>query len=182
MMDAGRAARKRRWCDHLRVTKIEAADHETRVGQAEGGPNRHKYTGVYKGSRIPESLRSIAPSFSRVSSWFQSRLIPEIDALYELHKKNPGPDLAVPLTAFTFRNREVAKRYEASSDTIKALVEKYRTGDLGIDDEDLDDDDIEEDVDDLRVFLELEKEEKAKAKDTSVSSLVQYEQLTYKFR
>lgn len=73
MMDAGRAARRRRWCDHLRVTKIEAADHETRVGQAEGGPNRHKYTGVYKGSRIPKSLRSIAPSFSRVPSWFQSR-------------------------------------------------------------------------------------------------------------
>lgn len=139
----------------------------------------------------PKGSKLVANMFKRTRTMlqpqaflhmFKQRLMPEIDALYELHKKNPGPDLAVPLTAFTFRNREVAKRYEASSDTIKALVEKYRTGDLGLDDEDLDDEEIEEDVDDLRVFLELEKEEKAKARDTSVSSPVQYEQLTYKFR
>lgn len=89
--------------------------------------------------------------------------MPKINAKYALHVANPGPDRDAPMTAFSFRNAEAAKMYASASDTVKALVEKYRTGELGLDDEDLDEE-TEEDMDDLRAFLEVEAEKKLKAR------------------
>lgn len=96
---------------------------------------------------------------------FKKRLMPEIDARYALHMEDPGPDREVPMNAFAFRNAEAAKMYATASDTIKALVEKYRAGTLGLDDDDLDDE-TEEDMEDLRACLELEEQKRVKARDT----------------
>lgn len=91
--------------------------------------------------------------------------MPEIDAKYALHKDDPGPDRDTPMTAFAFRNAEAAKMYATASDVIKTLVEKYRAGELGLDDDDLLDE-TEEDMEDLRELLELEEAKKAKTRET----------------
>lgn len=93
---------------------------------------------------------------------FGTKLRPLIKELYHEHVTDPSP-LDEPLENFTFKNREVRRLYNESSEAIKSLVEKYRQGELGLDDEDLDGE-IDDDIDDVRAFLELEAEELAKEK------------------
>lgn len=89
------------------------------------------------------------------------KLMPIIDAAYEEHKANtPKPLRKGP---FKFRNDEVKKMYEAESDEVKALVEKFRAGELGANDaafEDLDDED--EDIQILHEKLEEDEAKQAK--------------------
>lgn len=91
---------------------------------------------------------------------FTGKLMPVIKEDYEEHvrlKKKPMGD-------FAFHNQRAGELLEEETDAIKGLVEKYRLGELDLDDEALWDDD-DEDMESLRTFLELEAEQKEKDKD-----------------
>lgn len=68
-----------------------------------------------------------------------------------------------PMGDFAFRNMRAGQLLEEETDAMKDLVEKYRLGELDLDDADLWDED-DEDMEDLRAFLELEAEQKANDK------------------
>lgn len=69
-------------------------------------------------------------------------------------------------SSFKFRNDTLKEMYAEESDAVKALVEKFRNGDLGLDDEAFDaleNDDDAEYVEELREVLQ--KDEAKKSRD-----------------
>lgn len=90
---------------------------------------------------------------------FTDKLMPTIEADYVQHLKTKKP-----MGNFAFRNKRAGELLEEETDTIKELVEKYRLGELDLDNADIWDDDDEE-MEALRSFLEVEAEQKAKEKD-----------------
>lgn len=91
---------------------------------------------------------------------YTDKLMPIIGDDYKAYLKTEKK----PMGDFAFRNMRAGQLLDEETEAIKNLVEKYRLGELELDDDALWDDD-DGDMESLRTFLELEAEQKEKEKD-----------------
>ena len=84
--------------------------------------------------------------------------MPIIDAAYKEHEETTLAKKR--LKPFAFRNQEAQNMYDAESEAIKAIVEKFCSGELRADDPMFDDDD--EDIQEIHRVVAEEEAKKAK--------------------
>ena len=90
-------------------------------------------------------------------------LMPIIREKYQEHCNTTPPQKRK--SEFAFRNDTLKKMYQEESDAVKTLVEKFRNGELGLDDDafkDIEDDDDAEYLEELREVLEQDNAKKTK--------------------